>query len=651
MGNGWRYALITVIALHSFSDVSPRATADHPDSFLIGRHAEWKYFAEPNAPPADWNQPSFDDDAWRSGEAGIGYGDGDDRTVLDDMRGRYQSVYIRATFDLKEPRSVRSLYLYLRFDDGFIAYLNGIQVASASVEPTGEGLRVSNHEIAGYEAFPIRDASRLLQPGMNVIAIEGHNATLQSSDFSLAPVLSTAKINGAEGLVGREEYLQDLAEFEQRLLDQSSYLSRLDFDYKAAFKELRESLGDETSVAEFVSKLQKLLMQIGDCHARISSDAWPDSGRYLPLRPADTTAGIAALSINSDVPLDPQRPYIESIDSVPLDQWMDAAARLVVRGSPQLVRRRSLRMLGYLPAMRDEMGLPANEVVVIGLRSADGVTHSEMRLRPTGQRFSVAKIRTQATTKLAGNIGYLRIASMDARLVESTVDQLKSLLQTDGLIIDVRDNGGGTYALLRAIYGFFRPVDAKPYVTNIAAYRLSRRFAENHIAYRPTYRVQWQGWTDEERNAIQEAAAAFKPEWRPPAGLFSDWHYMVLSRGQSGQPANDDFVYDKPVVLLCNAGSFSATDGFLSAFADLPQVTIVGEPSGGGSGATRRFLLPHTQVTVSLSSMASFRANGKLFDGRGIEVDIEARPTLQDFVEGTDSVLERGIDLIQSQAK
>ena len=93
MGNGWRYALITFIALHSFSDASPRAAADHPDSFLIGRHAEWKYFAEPKAPPADWKQPSFDDDAWRSGEAGIGYGDGDDRTVLDDMRGRYQSVF------------------------------------------------------------------------------------------------------------------------------------------------------------------------------------------------------------------------------------------------------------------------------------------------------------------------------------------------------------------------------------------------------------------------------------------------------------------------------------------------------------------------------------------------------------------------------
>jgi C-terminal processing protease CtpA/Prc len=102
---------------------------------------------------------------------------------------------------------------------------------------------------------------------------------------------------------------------------------------------------------------------------------------------------------------------------------------------------------------------------------------------------------------------------------------------------------------------------------------------------------------------------------------------------------------------LSNAGSFSATDGFLNAFTELPQVTIVGEPSGGGSGATREFQLPKTRVSVALSSMASFRPNGKLFDGNGIEVDIAVKPSIEDYTDGTDTVLNTGIEVINKSHK
>ena len=106
-----------------------------------------------------------------------------------------------------------------------------------------------------------------------------------------------------------------------------------------------------------------------------------------------------------------------------------------------------------------------------------------------------------------------------------------------------------------------------------------------------------------------------------------------------------------PVIVLCNAASFSATDGFLSAFADLPNVKLLGEPSGGGSGARRRFTLPHTNATVSISSMASFRPNGKLFDGNGIEVDIESRARLEDFTDNQDTVLDQAVRWLQAKSK
>lgn len=619
------------------------------DPPLIPRHATWKYFASSAAPPADWNRASFDDSDWRLAATGIGYGDDDDRTVLADMPNRYRSVYLRTSFELDRVDEIDSLYLYLRFDDGFVAYLNGKPVASHSVVGDGNRRRVALHEALRFEEFVIQDAARFLVPGKNLIAIEGHNQSLESSDFSLDPVIATHRFDTVEEAMRREDFLLDLAELRRRLEDQSSYLTRRNFDYQTAWNELRAAIDDDLPFAKYVAEIRKLVMQTGDCHARVEASGWPVSEHFLPLRPADTSQGVAALSVSGNQSIDSQSPYIDSIDGVALERWLAEAARYVPKGSPQLVRRRSLEWLAHLNLIRDELGLPRRETVAIGLQSADGSRRVEQKLRLSRQRFGVANVPLRPTRRLDDNIGYIRVPAMTARVAEATVGEIQRFRDTDGLIIDVRDNGGGTQEVLLAVYGFFVPEDARPYVSNIAAYRLSDRFKKNHIEYRPTYRANWTGWDEQEREAIRDAAARFTPEWLPPREKFSQWHYLVLSRRRSGRSMNEFFFYDKPVVVLCNAGSFSATDGFLSAFADLPQVTIVGEPSSGGSGSKRNFRLPNTQIQVTLSSMASFRAGGKLFDGNGVEVDLEAKPTLEDFTSDADSVLQRAVGVIRGK--
>lgn len=637
---------ISLIALGLNLGASAIQSKAQPPAVLIARESTWKYTAGGARPPAGWTQASFDDSAWKSGAAGFGYGDADDRTVLADMRNRYTAVYIRKSFDLERLDSIDALYLYINYDDGFIAYLNGQRVASAAVREEAGGLVVDQHEAQGFEVFTIKNARALLRPGTNVLAIEGHNVGLDSSDFSLDPWLTTRKVSPLRVA----DYLADLDELERRLEDQSSYLTRLGFDHRAALAELRRSISDETDLARFAADVRKLVMRIGDSHARVESSAEPAPAAFLPIRPADTDRGIAALSVYVNRPLDGDCPYLESIDGEPLARWLDAASQFVPHGSPQLIRRRALEELGDVGLLRDELKLAANLTVTIGLRSADGSKRVTRRYRVLNQRYGVAEVRRLPPRVLEENVGYIPIPEMDDRLIESTVAAIKGLRDTTGLILDVRDNSGGTYGLMRAIYPLFVPAGAAPHVTNIAAYRLSTRFAPDHIAYRPTYRADWPGWDRAERAAIDRALADFHPEWTPPAGKFSAWHFMILSRKWSGRE-DDDFFYDRPVVVLSNAGSFSAADGFLNAFADLPQVTIVGEPSAGGSGATREFALPRSKVVVAVSSMASFRPSGKLFDGRGIEVDVAAKPTLDDFTSGADSVLARGLEVIRAKGR
>lgn len=617
-------------------------------AILIGRDDVWRYSAGGPTPPGDWNRASFDDSAWSAGRAGFGYGEPGARTILGAMRGRHTAVYIRRTFEVERVDEVGSLFLYMDYDDGFVAYLNGTPVASACLTRDDAGIRVEPHEAEGHETFAIADVRALLRPGKNVLAIEGHNVAAESSDFLLDPMLATRDV----GALTAADYVADVDELERRLLDQSSYLTRLGFDHRAALTGLRRSAG-ATTPDRFAADVHKLVMQIGDCHASVWPQYRTPTPGHLPLRLGDVEGGVAALEVDEDRPLDPGCPYIESIDGVPLDRWLEAAARYVPRGSPQLVRRRSFEGLAEVGLLRRELGLPAAGAATIGLRSPDGLRHAERRLPLVDRAADVARVRERPSRLLDGNIGYLRIAAMDDRLVEPAAAAIRSFRNTRGLIIDVRDNSGGTYGVLRGIYGFFVPDDAGPRVTNIAAYRLGAEFARDHIEYRPTYRADWVGWDDRERAAIRRAAATFRPEWTPPAGQFSEWHYMILGRERSGRgdPDRDHFYYDRPVVVLCNAGSFSATDGFLNAFADLPRATLVGEPSGGGSGSARQFLLPRTRLLVALSSMASYRPDGRLFDGNGVEVDVVARPRLEDFTTDADAVLARGIAAIDDKSR
>ena len=84
--------------------------------------------------------------------------------------------------------------------------------------------------------------------------------------------------------------------------------------------------------------------------------------------------------------------------------------------------------------------------------------------------------------------------------------------------------------------------------------------------------------------------------------------------------------------LSSDSGCFSATDIFLGALEILPRVTLVGTASSGGSARSQSFRLPKTGIEVRCASMASFRPDGRLYDGRGIEVDIEIPASPIDFL-------------------
>ena len=113
----------------------------------------------------------------------------------------YSTVYARHEFDVQNPESFGSLELAIDYDDGFIAFLNGIEIAPANAGPDGTfPMNISpasgEQEAGTPELFAIPDADIILVSGANVLAVVGVNVALDSSDFSLRPELRTGAVVG-----------------------------------------------------------------------------------------------------------------------------------------------------------------------------------------------------------------------------------------------------------------------------------------------------------------------------------------------------------------------------------------------------------------------------------------------------------------------
>ncbi|MBN1443769.1 MAG: hypothetical protein JXA90_13750 [Planctomycetes bacterium] len=165
---------------------------------LVEEGDEWSYFKgtrEPspesgtNVPTTLWTETGFDDSGWLSGPSGFGYGDGDDATALSDMQDIYMSVYIRRTFTVASLAAIERLSLTVDVDDGFVAYLNGQEIARYHVTgtPPPFDAAATDHEAGTPMTYEVNRA--LLNAGENILALQGHNASLSSSDFSLIPRL------------------------------------------------------------------------------------------------------------------------------------------------------------------------------------------------------------------------------------------------------------------------------------------------------------------------------------------------------------------------------------------------------------------------------------------------------------------------------
>lgn len=151
----------------------------------------WKYLDDGSNQGTAWRAVSFDDNSWRAGRAELGYGDGDEATVVsygDDPKSKYITTYFRKTFTISDVSAFNSFKGKIKRDDGAVVYINGREVfrtnmSSGSIEYN----TLASKSAGGEDGTKIH--SFILDPdvlvsGTNVIAVEVHQFKVNNSDIS-----------------------------------------------------------------------------------------------------------------------------------------------------------------------------------------------------------------------------------------------------------------------------------------------------------------------------------------------------------------------------------------------------------------------------------------------------------------------------------
>ena len=171
--------------------ILPGQSIDHWETIVYSSDV-WNYYVADSEPPSDWRDENFDPNQWTNGIGGFGYGDNDDTTIIPSTI----SLYLRKKFDVVDKSKFLAGILHADYDDAFVAYLNGVEIARSNIGTVGNIPPYNQTSDTYQEAFLYRglqpeayvlnrqSIENILRNGENVLAIQVHNQALSSSDLS-----------------------------------------------------------------------------------------------------------------------------------------------------------------------------------------------------------------------------------------------------------------------------------------------------------------------------------------------------------------------------------------------------------------------------------------------------------------------------------
>ncbi|GAA0870931.1 hypothetical protein GCM10009117_00760 [Gangjinia marincola] len=472
-----------------------------------------------------------------------------------------------------------------------------------------------------------------------------------------------------------EEIQEDLHVFDSILRTKSSYQGLNGYYYREDLDLfLNENNGKSISKTEFGILLSKIIGKIGDRHAYIKGYDLPES-LYFPMSFAPYQEKVLVIerdNVTKKYNLwDTKFPYISKINHIPIDTILSQILPNEALAPKKSYLLRSVRDLRDIETAFRLMNMELPNPLSITLKN-DQEIEKEVKVTLV-ERTKRAKIWDERYNKpnfffdrddkkindpnviktffrYENDYGYIQIPSMidkqDSPVYFDLLNKfMTSVKNSQFLIIDVRDNGGGNREFINELAGYFIHKDSI-HVVNVAQQRRillqNDNFKERLNA---RYLYSNNQLNEQEQSAVAKFTSSFQPIYQMNDNKYSENHYFILN---GKDLSKDKYHYNKPVYILANERTFSAASILVSVFKNLPNITIAGITTDGSSGNSERFKLPNSGLRVKISTMVSFQKDGNILDGMGTKPDIIIERNLDQIFFKEDHQLKKLIEIAKS---
>ncbi|MDC0258546.1 CotH kinase family protein, partial [bacterium] len=162
---------------------------------------DWKYLDDGSNQATAWRAAAFNDTSWDSGPSQLGYGDGDEATVVSfggDSRDKHPTTYFRKTFTIADPSIFEDFTLNFTYDDSTIIYLNGTEVARENIgaNPTFDEVKIFDQVLSAAEVQAEMSVAPVTPQPPTDIALSNTNLAPNSASNTLVGTLTTSDPNG-----------------------------------------------------------------------------------------------------------------------------------------------------------------------------------------------------------------------------------------------------------------------------------------------------------------------------------------------------------------------------------------------------------------------------------------------------------------------
>lgn len=257
----------------------------------------WKYLDNGSNQGTAWRTSALNDSTWASGTAELGYGDGDETTVISygpNSNNKYITTYFRKTFTVANPAAYTKLLISLLRDDGAVVYLNGTEIARSNMPSGTIDFTTRAPEAVGFDQeytwYNYLADAALLQAGSNLLAVEIHQSSPTSSDISFN--LSLIDATNTTLKLTRGPYLQSNNPGGITIRWRTNIPSSSRVDYGSSALQLAQSAVDMSPTTEHIVILTgleadtKYYYAVGDMETLIAGD---NANYYFVTHPHEGT--------------------------------------------------------------------------------------------------------------------------------------------------------------------------------------------------------------------------------------------------------------------------------------------------------------------------------------------------------------------------